>query len=467
LTGLLRAAVAASVLVAAAVGAPGTGAAAQGVQQAVKAARPNIVVIMTDDQSTGMLDAMPQVRQLLEARGASYPNAVIPTSYCCPSRVSFLTGQYAHTTGVYDIVPPHGGWQRFHESGGEASTLATWLHDAGYRTALVGKYLNGFTAAPLDYTPPGWDVFTTFTARKRISYYDYVLRTTTHQGVATERFGRRPGDYSTTVLRDKALDFVAGVPADQPFFLFLTPFAPHAPMTPAPRDVGSWPQEPPTSPAFNEADVSDKPPWVQALPMVDPGDAMRRVADQHATLRSVDRAVAALVEALGDRAADTLFVYTSDQGLLSGEHRYAGKNVPYAMATEVPLLMRWDGHIRPGSRPSRLALNLDVTATVLDAARVSHPTSGLSLLGPAVRGGTVLEAVRGRRGHRPPYCGWRTARWLYVEYSANRGRELYDYWKDPFELDNLADDPEYAPQVRWARRQAREACTPVPPGFTW
>jgi len=182
---------------------------------------------------------------------------------------------------------------------------------------------------------------------------------------------------------------------------------------------------------------------------------------------AVDDAVAAIVSALGDRASNTLFVFTSDNGLMLGSHRLPGKSTPHARSAEVPLLLRWDGHLDPGTQDRRIALNIDVTATILQAARVKEPTSGSSLLRPGTRSGTVLEGLGMPVRGLPAYCAWRTRRWLFVEWTANKGRELYDYRADPYELDNLARDADYRPQLFSLRRQAQAACDPVPPGFTW
>jgi arylsulfatase A-like enzyme len=156
----------------------------------------------------------------------------------------------------------------------------------------------------------------------------------------------------------------------------------------------------------------------------------------------------------------------SDNGLMRGEHGITGKHVPYDAATRIPMVVRWDGHVAPGTRDSRLALNVDVAATVTSAAGVSMDTDGLDLLGAARRGGFPMEAIGKHATGRPAYCGWRTQRYLFVHY-ANGEEELYDYRVDSRERVNRAADPAYRDVARNLRADARRGCDPVPPGFSW
>ena len=428
--------------------------------------RPNIVVIMTDDQPLGQLDAMPFVRSFIEANGVTYPYSMVPTSLCCPSRTSFLTGRYSHETGIYTNAPPNGGWPTFNANGSETETLATWLSAAGYETALVGKYLNRFSDSDPGYTPPGWDTFIGYLSGGY--YYDYTLRTKVNGPTTDQSFASAPEDYSTDVLGNRAVAAIQQSSPTQPLFLMFTPMAPHAPQTPASRHLHSWPQEVPISPDINELNMSDKPRWMQRLAPIDEAELARRTARQHETLMAVDEAVQKIVAALGDRAANTLFVFTSDNGLMMGSHRWQTKGMPHARSTLVPLLLRWDGHLDPATSDNRVALNIDVTATILQASGVDHATSGLSLLNPNARPGTVLESSGGQGSPTPPaYCGWRSRRWLFVEWTGNKGRELYDYRNDPYELHNLAMNPDFRGRMIASRHSAMDACSPVPPGFTW
>ncbi|MBI3648084.1 MAG: sulfatase-like hydrolase/transferase, partial [Actinobacteria bacterium] len=217
--------------------------------------QPNIVLIVTDDQRWDELDAMPVVQRQLMAKGVTFTNGFVVNPLCCPSRSTILTGQWSHTTGVYREIPPRGGFESFRDS----STLATWLDAAGYDTALVGKYIDRYQHPALSgYVPPGWDRWVAF---EHSSYYNYGLSIdgTVHS------YQDLPGDYSTDVLAGFADQFVRS--AVGPLFLYFAPAAPHAPAIPGPgmADV-AVPAGPPPPPSLDEADVSDKPAYVQALP---------------------------------------------------------------------------------------------------------------------------------------------------------------------------------------------------------
>ena len=119
--------------------------------------RPNIVLILTDDLDARSLEFMPNVAELLGRQGTTFANAFVTTPLCCPSRASILRGQYAHNHGVLGNGRESGGFDAFSRFGQDQSTIATWLQAAGYRTALVGKYLNGYAEGVMPYVPPGWD----------------------------------------------------------------------------------------------------------------------------------------------------------------------------------------------------------------------------------------------------------------------------------------------------------------------
>lgn len=424
-----------------------------------------IVLVVTDDQRFDTLWAMPTVTAELVRRGASFPDAFVVNPICCPSRTTILTGAYSHTTGVYRQVPPFGRFEWFRDG----STLATWLQDAGYTTGLFGKYLDGYQHAGLaGYIPPGWDRWAAFVHSQ---YEDYALSIDGH----IRRFGSAPEDYSTDVLARMAEAFVRETPG--PLFLYLAPAAPHGPATPAPRDEGAFGNLAPwRPPSYDEADVSDKPPWVQDLqPLSEPRreriDTLRR--NQYASLLAVDRAVAGLIDALRDtgRLADTLFVYTSDNGLLWGEHRWRRKEAAYEESIRVPLVVRWDaGGVLPGGRPRVLAANVDLAPTIADAVGIPAPgAEGISLL-PALRGepgptreDLLIEHLAGANPV-PTYCAVRSRRWMYVRY-ADGFEELYDLADDPYELQNLAGDPAVAGILRERRTRLAELCDPPPPGY--
>ena len=192
---------------------------------------PNVVIILTDDERVGLTDAMPVVRHRIQAVGSTFTHYMVPTTLCCPSRASLLTGKFAHGTHVWNNGLPNdppltGGQAGFVANGNEPETLAAVLDAAGYETALVGKYLNGFSnSSP---TPVGWDEFQPFQGSP--AYFNYTL-----DGVD---YGDAPSDYSTDVIAKRAVDIIENSGID-PLFLYVVPYGPHVPYTPAPRHANA------------------------------------------------------------------------------------------------------------------------------------------------------------------------------------------------------------------------------------
>ena len=425
--------------------------------------RPSVLLIVTDDQRWDTLWAMPRVQRSLADRGVTFTQAFTTSSLCCPSRASILTGAYPHTTGVYRQAGTYGGFRAFDDS----STIATALDSAGYATGFFGKYLDAYQSGALSgYVPPGWDRWVAFVHSQ---YENYGL---TVDG-RIRRFGATPGDYSTEVLVDEAEAFVRGT--DGPMFALFAPAAPHAPATPAGVDGAGFDDLPPwRPPSFDEEDRTDKPAYVRAFRPVGPErtaalEELRR--NQYRTLQAVDRAVDRLLDALDDtgRLDDALVIFTTDNGLLWGEHRWLKKEVPYDEAIRVPLVVRDDAIVDGGGRvDDHLVANIDLAPTIASAAGVELPDAdGRSLL-PLLEGETapwrralLIEHMRGTNPI-PTYCGVRTERHLFVTYATGE-RELYDLDVDPYELENLAGT---RPDLE-ARLGAtlKTLCDPPPPGL--
>jgi arylsulfatase A-like enzyme len=425
--------------------------------------RPSILLIVTDDQRWDTLWAMPEVQRSLVGRGVTFENSFVSSPLCCPSRASILTGAYPHTTGVYTQGPPHGGFRAFDDS----TTIATELHDAGYRTGFFGKYLDSYQSDALSgYVPTGWDRWVAFV---HAAYFDYGL---TVDGTV-QRFGDEPADYSTDVLAGETERFIHA--SEGPLFAVFAPAAPHAPAIPAPADASGFEDLPPwVPPSFDEPDRSDKPRHMQGLRPIGPVrttylDELRR--NQYRSLQAVDRAVARLLDALADtgRLDDALVVFTSDNGLLWGEHRWLKKEVPYEEAIRVPLVIRADGLVDDGPRTDEhLVGNIDLAPTVAEMAGIELPGADGTSLIPLITGEAVrwrrallIEHVRGTNPI-PTYCAVRTSRQLFVTYETGE-RELYDLILDPFELDSIAGR---APALE-ARLETmlRSLCDPPPPGL--
>src|SRR2546427_356144 len=237
---------------------------------------PNIIFIVTDDLDARSFAFMPLVKNLIGDRGVTFASSYVSVPGSCPSRASILTGKDAHKHGVLCNGPPDGGFEGFHDAGEERSTLATWLKDKGYRTAMVGKYLNGYpSGGDPSYVPPGWDEwFGIDSELTSDTYYNYGVN------VNGQRlsFGNAPDDYETDVLARRATDFLRDAvrDRDKPFLLYLAPSAPHTSAIPAPRHASAYSDVfAPRVPSFNEGDVSDKPEWVREMDPLSPRHAER------------------------------------------------------------------------------------------------------------------------------------------------------------------------------------------------
>lgn len=443
---------------------------------------PNVLIILTDDQRAGTEVGMPTVMSEIAAKGTSYSEAFVPTSWCCPSRASLLTGKFAHNTGVWQNAASSawGAWTAFAYGGEEQDTLATRLQAAGYRTGLFGKYLNSAELAGKRSIPPGWDAWTAFIGG---NHTNYRLTSDVTPTLAKRR-------YLTDELADQAVKFIESVPADEPVFTYFAPYAPHFPFDAGPYvgstraaglldDVMLATKFP--SPSTNQADMSGYPRWMQQIPTSDTWNVEKRrsrdaltlpevVERQSDMLMGVDFAIRRMIEALREagRLENTLIVFMSDNGFAWGEHRLQGKNTAYDVSVRVPLIMRFDGTLRAGiTDPRVVAANVDVHATIMDITGVQPGAiDGLSVL-TSNRDGLVMEAMKWRNGFkRPAYCGYRSRNYLFVRYATGE-EELYDYSRDPYELKNVAADPVYGAVRNSLLSQSRRACSPTPPGFSW
>jgi N-acetylglucosamine-6-sulfatase len=427
--------------------------------------RPNVVVVMTDDQAVEQLRVMDQVLAWIGQRGSTFASNVVNWPVCCPSRVTFLTGQYAHNHGVLGNLPPLGGFGAFDDS----SSLATWLEDAGYRTALVGKYLNGY--GETEYVPPGW---TRWYAGESGRVYDYTL----NENGRLVFYGTEPEDFKQDVLTEKASGLIdRWAPARPPFFLFLSYTAPHSagptpypnPPTdcdglarPAPRHANAFDDEPlPRPPSFDEADVSDKPASIQALPRFTPegvAEIEREYRCRLESLLSVDEGVREIARTLlrHDELRNTYLIFTSDNGYFHGEHRIPrAKGRVYEESIRVPLMIRGPGFPK-GATIRVPAINADLAPTIADVtgADPGLVMDGRSLLPlaqrPSLGRGRQLLIENVQFG----YTAIRTRRYLYALHDNGR-KELYDLRVDPYELRSRHGAPAFA-QLK-ARLAARLA----------
>jgi N-acetylglucosamine-6-sulfatase len=400
--------------------------------------RPNIVFILTDDLDTESVSAMPELESKLIDVGTTFNNAFVTDPLCCPSRATFLRGQYSHNTRIAGNSPPEGGFGKFKRLGLERSTVATWLDDAGYDTFYAGKYMNGYDDTT--HVPDGWDRWYGWLGQYYSPGGEYRL----NENGDIKRYSLDKV-HDTDLLKDKAIDFIRDQRGNgKPFFAYLAPNAPHTPAYVPARHEGMFSDRSlPRSPSFNEEDMSDKPEIVRNLPM--DHDEVKSLGNLYrkrlASLQSVDGMIGALITTLRhtNQLDNTYIIFASDNGYYFGEHRRIDKSLAYEESIRIPLVIR--GPDVPAQKVNHLVLNNDFAPTVAQLAGVDPPgfVDGKSFVPllrtekpslEAWRTGFLVEHVT------PTYQALRTNDHTYVEWS-NGVKELYDLEADPYQLHNL------------------------------
>jgi arylsulfatase A-like enzyme len=425
-------------------------------------ARPNILYIMSDDHAAQAIGAYgskvnrtPHIDRL-GREGMRFANCFCTNSICTPSRAAILTGKYSHINGV----------PVFNHLDGSQPTLPKYLRAAGYHTCMIGKW-------HLGTQPTGFDSWTILPGQG--VYHDPVFITPA---------GRKshPG-YCTDIITDLALDFLKDRPADRPFFLMCHHKAPHRPWQPDERHRRQWENvqvpEPATfnddyatrSDAAREAtmridrdltatDLKEKPPEGLSGQALKKWKYQRYLRDYLACVASVDDGVGRLLDYLDHSglAANTLVIYTSDQGFFLGEHDWFDKRFMYEESLRMPFLVRWPGKVKAGAVEDGMVLNVDFAPTLLEAAGRKVPAD--------MQGRSFLPLLQGRRPadwrtsmyyryyHYPmhhrvqPHYGVRTERYKLIYFNKIGQWELFDLRQDPKELKNVYADPAYAETAR-------------------
>jgi N-acetylglucosamine-6-sulfatase len=422
--------------------------------------KPNIVFVFTDDQDTETFrrEVMPKTFRNLVDQGVTFENMITSTALCCPTRVTYLRGQYSHNHRVFSNNYPSGGYQKFRKMGYRGRQLPVWLKGSGYATAHVGRVMNGYEKIPSEI-PRGWDRWVALTNEWLPQY----LINDNGKLYTKDRAVEQDVDH----LSRKAVGFVKSrAPSEQPFYLQVSAFEPHLPYFYPKRYAGAYDsKKAPKPPSFNEADVSDKPSYVRNRPLL--SGAKIKTLDKNYRkrlrgLRGVDDLIGDLVVALKKTKEfkNTIFILSSDNGFELGTRRVMGGKIdPYEESINIPLVMRGPG-IRQGLVQKRLASTNDIVPTIMDFAGAKEkPFFDGRSLKPLVDskpsstwrtavGIEYLANTDDKNGRRIPFYGVRTAEGeKYVYYPTTGEEEYYDLKTDPYELHNGASDPANANRV--------------------
>ena len=462
--------------------------------------RPNFVVIQTDDQTVQDLKVMPAVKKLLQDRGTTFTQMMTPFAICCPSRAAMMSACYPHNNMVQANFPPDGGYGVWEKYNGK-KFVGAWLKDAGYHTVHIGKYINGYGYMnnPKAPTPQGWSEWHGSTDLSTYQMWGYRL----NEPTGSRKYGNfnveNPKYYSTDVYRGIAEKVITDQGDKRnPFYLQVAFLAPHIetkplkqseakklainlvdvdapdassgiqtmPPRPAPRHENTLKgMKLDNDPSFNEVDVSDKHPFIQALPLLDEEKIQELVDDnrqRRQSLLAVDEAVNGIVKTLArtGQLDNTYIIFVGDNGYVLGQHRISkGKYFPYEPALNIPFIVTGP-NVQKGATFDQMVTLMDITATVLDLANVT-PTGrvpdGISLVDALVSGDPIVNRTlllssgpqNAPNGEPLPlFNGVRDARYSYWKYD-DGFEELYDRSIDPYEMNSVAGDPAYA-QVKAA-----------------
>ncbi len=411
--------------------------------------KPNVLVIMTDDQPYYTIPHMDAVSSALRDRGVTFsPYAYVSTPICGPARATLLTGKWTHNTRL--TSSGRDTYEKLRASGHESDTIATRLKDAGYATFFGGKYTNGYDGQAV---PPGWDAW--FAMVEPFNNPDSFRY---RSGTRIEEYDRAK-DNETDVLRERAERFVrgrAGSSQATPWFAYVCPHALHTRYYPAERHADEFANTPlRDAPSVGEKDLSDKPRRIQAKARRNADSRSEQATETYRgklrELQEVDDMVERLMGALDDTDLldNTWVFFLTDNGELLGEHGLARKNTAYEEATRTPFLVRGPG-LPHGVKSSVMVSHVDLPPTLLDFAGAPwSDLDGRSLVPVLTGGGAKPDGWRDEifvESVRPPDRGWsllRTPGYAYVEWD-NGKKKLYDMEADPYQLQSLHNDPDKA-----------------------
>ena len=428
----------------------------------------NFIIILTDDQRADTIWAMPNVQRELVEKGVTFTKAFATTPLCCPSRSGMLTGFNAYDTNIMSNFPPKGGATEFDDK----NTIAVELQKKGYKTAMMGKYLNNYFEAMAPYIPPGWDIFLDVEKGSWFNY-DYARGSSTSFSSSTGQILHNE-IYNTYFIKDEALKFIENN-ANNPFFLYWAPKAPHGPATAPPEDLDKFLNFQYDSPSVQETDLSDKPEYVrnkrEDVSQDDEDDSTELdfPIKQLQSIQAVDRSVKEIIEKLEEEKIlnKTVIIFAGDNGYMWGEHGLWKKSQPYEESIHVPLVIRMPT-VEKGSSEEIVGMNIDIPTTVFWLAGIEKKTDGENLYklmtsqNKEWRDGIVMQYW----GNRPfdegsqnagttDWAGYRTKNYKYVEYVTGE-KEFYDLINDPYELESQHNNPQYQNTMQEFSRILRE-----------
>jgi arylsulfatase A-like enzyme len=425
--------------------------------QIMETRQPNIIFILTDDYASNLVDFMPNLKAM-QREGVTFSNYYVSNSLCCPSRSSIFTGKLPHNTGVETNTKPNGGYDVYMEQGNAEESFCVALQQSGYKTAMMGKLLNGYL--PNKHPPlPGWSDW--FVAGNGYRNFDYDINSNGN----LRHFGNAPEDYLTDVLSART-DSLIRTWKNQPFFIEIATFTPHGPFIPAPRHESLFNEaKAPRTIAFNKQADTTAPDWLRKLKPLGPKQIDRIdniFRNRLRCIMSIDEMLGNIRKVLSETGAsnNTYIFFSSDNGYHLGDYSMLqGKQTPFDIDIRVPLIA-CGPQVAKGSLQQAIVSNIDLAPTfaAMAGTRLTGDPDGKDIQHLLRKQNTEkinwrnFAIVEHRRvnydrndpdrqeeadGRLPSYTALRFQNLLYVEYETGE-ISCYDVKNDPYELKNMA-----------------------------